>query len=94
MVFVIWFVGFNCAFCFGITYFVSLIYTPFGIQVFKFLKLIAMPFNINVAIKFNRPAGAVIGNILWLIFGLNLPFVFICSIFMLLFKATVISYSM
>lgn len=76
----------------GILYFVSLIGIPFGIQVFKFLKLISMPFNKNVATKFNRSAGSIIGNILWLIFGLNFVYLIICGIFYVIFRITIVGY--
>ncbi len=76
----------------GILYFVSLIGIPFGIQVFKFLKLIPMPFNKNVAIKFNRSAGSIIGNILWLIFGLNFVYLIVCGIFYVIFRITIVGY--
>lgn len=51
-----------------------------------------MPFNKNVAIKFNRSTGSIIGNILWLIFGLNFVYLIVCGIFYVIFRITIVGY--
>lgn len=73
----------------GVAYCCTLIFIPIGIQYFKSLKLIFMPFGKDVVSHFGRRGFL---NVCWLIFGMGwLPFLLL-KLFALLLKITVFAY--
>ena len=73
----------------GIAYCCTLVFIPMGIQYFKSLKLVFMPFGKDVVTHFGRRGFL---NVCWLIFGMGfLPFLLL-KLFALLLKITVFAY--
>lgn len=73
----------------GIGYCCTLIFIPMGIQYFKSLKLVFMPFGKDVVTHFGRRGFL---NVCWLIFGAGIEAFLILKFFAFIFKLTVVAY--